>query len=94
MSTYAVLDERIIAHVTTVSAVHPMYARHVLEEAERIAEATGRYAFRIIDGRLSALKASGRILFCRSTGLWLATPTSAGSASSHEARADSPEVSK
>jgi hypothetical protein len=48
----------------------PLYTSAVDEEAERIAEATGRESFRVLDGRIQHLRKKGRICWKRRIG-WL-----------------------
>ena len=57
---YETLDVLIIDAIAC--GKHPLYAGIVSAEAERIAESTGRKAFRVIDGRLQALRKSGAIM--------------------------------
>jgi hypothetical protein len=38
-----------------------VFAKEVRDECEKLAEATGREAFRVMDGRLQALRKSGKI---------------------------------
>ena len=45
----------------------PLYERIVYEEAVRIAKLAGRKSYRVIDGRLKALKRQKRIVFLKST---------------------------
>lgn len=66
MSQYFELDARIIAAIRQDRS--PLYCRHVSQEANRIATATGRDSFRVIDGRLQAMRKSGRIRY--SNGRW------------------------
>jgi hypothetical protein len=64
--TYTELDARIIGAIRHNS--HPLYNSVVRVEAERIAQLTGRETFRVIDGRLIALRKAGRIKFVRGKG--------------------------
>ena len=63
MSQYDALDTAIIARLTESPArfylleVNPA----IVAEAQRLSDATGRERFRIIDGRLIALRKAGRI---------------------------------
>lgn len=66
MSQYAELDRRIVAAVQ--DGLHPLYARKVRQEAQRIAVLTGRDEYRVIDGRIQALRRSGAIRFQRGKG--------------------------
>lgn len=59
MSTYGKIDSLILEAISR--RVHPLYGREVNQEAERIAAAMGREAFRVIDGRLIALRKAGKI---------------------------------
>lgn len=59
MSKYETLDALILDAVA--ARVHPFGARPVLSEADRLARETGRADFRVIDGRLQALRKAGRI---------------------------------
>ena len=60
MSHYDNLDQLIVA---AISANHsPFDAREVKDEARLLAEVLNRDAYRVIDGRLSALKKAGRIV--------------------------------
>jgi hypothetical protein len=61
MSTYSKLDAAIIdaARVNR----HPLYYIASRSEAERIAQATGREEFRVIDARMRALVKAGRIVY-------------------------------
>lgn len=59
MSMYDELDRRIIEAIS--ARKNPIYAGSVLEEAKRIAAATGREYFRVIDSRLQALRKAGKI---------------------------------
>jgi hypothetical protein len=56
---YDELDKRIITAIAGRN--NPLGSRHVHEEADRIARATGREDFRVIDGRLQALRKAGKI---------------------------------
>ena len=59
MSTYDTLDAEIKDAIT--AGRHPLYAGNVCAEARRIAEATGREEFRVIDGRLQSMRKAGTI---------------------------------
>lgn len=59
MSQYDEIDKRIISAIT--ARKHPIYERHVVAEAARIEADTGRHGFRVIDGRLQALRKAGKI---------------------------------
>lgn len=49
---------------------HPLYYTTAREEADRIANATGREVFRIIDARMRALVKAGQIEFDRAQRAW------------------------
>ena len=53
MSTYETLDQEIVTAIRAGS--RPLYASAVFADAQRIADAYGREAMRVIDGRLQAL---------------------------------------
>lgn len=57
---YETLDKLIIDAIAC--GKNPLYAGNVSAEAELIAEATKRKAFRVIDCRLQALRKSGAIM--------------------------------
>jgi hypothetical protein len=59
VSQYQELDQRIISAIC--ARRNPLYANTVAEEASRLSELTGREGFRVIDGRLQALRKAGRI---------------------------------
>jgi hypothetical protein len=59
MSQYQELDQRIISSIRAQR--NPLYANTVSEEAARLSEGTGREDFRIVDGRLQALRRAGKI---------------------------------
>lgn len=59
MSQYERLDAMILLAID--SARHPLYFGPCTAEGMRIAEATGRESFRVIDGRLQALRRAGKI---------------------------------
>lgn len=58
MTQYAEIDESILKAVA--ARRHPLYACG--REAAPIAAATGREAYRVIDGRLQALRRAGKIV--------------------------------
>ena len=60
-SQYEVLDSHILNAADT--GHNPLYERTVRAEAQRLAEASGREAFRVIDGRLQALRKAKKIEF-------------------------------
>lgn len=59
MNTYEALDKAILAAIAGDKS--PLYARSVDEQAKHIAEVSGREDFRVIDGRLQALRKTGKI---------------------------------
>lgn len=59
MGQYAELDKRIIDAVAKRKS--PLYDKRINEEASRLAAGTGRDDFRVIDGRLQALRKAGTI---------------------------------
>lgn len=59
MSQYQELDARILAAI--IAKRNPLYANTVSEEASRLAALTGREDFRVVDGRLQALRKAGTI---------------------------------
>ena len=61
MSHYDNLDALIVKAIQ--SSARPLYDRDVNTEARLLADLMGRDAFRVIDGRLSALKKAGRIVW-------------------------------
>lgn len=71
MSQYTEIDRRIIDCIRNRQGAHPLYDRHVNREANRLAMLTGRYSFRIIDGRLQALKKRGEISYSTITRAWI-----------------------
>lgn len=56
---YVEIDQRIIEAIKGGS--NPLYSHAVKVEAERIAVATGREVFRVIDARLQALRKARKI---------------------------------
>lgn len=65
MSQYAELDRLVLARIgaTHGAVLTYIFAREVRAETERIAIATGREGFRILDGRIQALRKAGKIVF-------------------------------
>lgn len=59
MSQYEELDKRIITAIE--KRKNPLHENACWTEADRIATAMGRESFRVIDGRLQALRKGGRI---------------------------------
>ena len=59
MEQYEELDKRIVEAVAQRKS--PLYNKSINEEAARIAAATGRDDFRVIEGRLQALRKAGQI---------------------------------
>lgn len=69
---YKVLDNAIYGYISN-NYHGPRFgeiesASDVCDEANRIAELTGRESFRVIDGRLQALRKKG--LICSLSGKW------------------------
>lgn len=58
---YTALDTLILNAVAI--GRNPLYANEVCEEADRLATLAGREGFRVIDGRLQALRKSKKIQF-------------------------------
>lgn len=56
---YEELDKRIIEAIS--KRKHPLYDRSTNKEAMRIAKETGREDFRVIDGRIQALRKAKKI---------------------------------
>lgn len=79
MSQYEEIDRRILKAVE--QRITPLYSRSCCDEAERLGKATGREGFRVIDGRLQALRKAGKIRYMTKAesngkGGWhLATPS-------------------
>lgn len=71
MNQYTEIDRSIIDCIRNRQGAHPLYDRHVNREAGRLAMLTGRKDFRIIDGRLRALKKRGEISYSTSTRAWV-----------------------
>jgi len=70
MSQYDKLDDLIqqrLAYSEGMSLLH-LSGGDVREECERLAAATGRESFRILDGRLTALKKLQSVEFVRRKG--------------------------
>lgn len=63
MSHYEVIDRLILACIKRADFASPLYDARVNTEAKRIASLTGRDCFRVIDGRLQALRKCGRIAY-------------------------------
>lgn len=63
MSQYQQIDELIVEAIR--QRRNPLYASSVCGEACRLAALTGREDFRVIDGRLQALKRTGKIKFIK-----------------------------
>jgi hypothetical protein len=60
VSQYEELDRLILSAIKARRS--PLYEKHVWAESKRIAEAMGRSGYRVIDGRLQALRKAGSIL--------------------------------
>ena len=67
---YTALDAAILSAIRT-SDWHPQYLPGVREIADRIAEATGRKTFRIVDARLQAMRKAGTVVHDRRSGGWV-----------------------
>ncbi len=68
---YEKLDKLIVEVIANRES--PIYNKFVIEEAARIAKATGRIDFRVIDGRLQALRKAKKICYLtksKSNGQW------------------------
>lgn len=59
MSQYDEMDRLIIRAIRAGNG--PLYDRMCNGEADRIANASGRQSFRVLDGRLQALRRAGKI---------------------------------
>lgn len=69
MSQYEKLDKLIVERLRQGPMfLHFLCAHEVHVECVRIADATGREAFRIIDARLQALRKAGVIVYSSKTG--------------------------
>lgn len=69
MSQYEKLDSLIVQRLRQGPMfLHFLCAHEVHSECVRIADATGREAFRVIDARLQALRKAGLIVFNSKTG--------------------------
>lgn len=71
MSQYTEIDRRIIDCIRSGQGAHPLYDKRVSQEADRLEMLTGREAFRIIDGRLQALKKRGEISYSSIVRAWI-----------------------
>lgn len=58
--------DRLIVKAVSESNATPLYQADVVAEGERIAGITGKAGFRVIDGRIQALRRKGVIRFLRS----------------------------
>ena len=73
MLIYEKLDELIIESLTRHNKVlMNLYGGEVRAECRRLGEALGRDDFRVMDGRLSALKKAGKIKYVSRIGWMLA----------------------
>ena len=63
MKAYDLLDSIILSAISNGS--NPLYENDCSKEALRISENTGRETFRIIDGRLQALRKAGKIKYLK-----------------------------
>lgn len=73
MSQYAELDRLVLIRLADVGAgtrlpLSPLDTREIRAEAVRLANATGRKSFRVLDGRLQALRKSGQVRFDSKAG--------------------------
>ncbi len=57
--------DRLIVKAVSESNATPLYHADVVAEGERIAGITGKVGFRVIDGRIQALRRKGVIGFLR-----------------------------
>lgn len=71
MNQYTEIDRRIIDCIRSGGGIHPLYDKRVNREADRLAMLTGRDSFRIIDGRLQALKKRGEISYSSIFRVWI-----------------------
>ena len=71
MSQYNTLDALIVKAIQAGRS--PLYYGPCETEAWRIANATGRKPFRVLDGRLQAMRKAGRIQHDSKSG-WKMTP--------------------
>lgn len=71
MNQYTEIDRSIIDCIRSRKGVHPLYDKRVCQEADRLRRLTGREDFRIIDGRLQALRKRGEISYSTSTRAWI-----------------------
>lgn len=60
---YDLIDKHILSACR--QGRHPFYQQEVYQEAKLLSKATGRNPTRIIDGRLTALRRRGVIVFAR-----------------------------
>lgn len=67
---YSTLDKAI--YTAAYLGRHPLYFIGSREEADRIAAATGRDSFRIIDARMRALVKDGKIVYDKAARAWKA----------------------
>lgn len=79
MSQYENLDKLILQRLSGEVGLPLIFlnAQEVKCESERLAEASGRDAFRVLDGRLQALRKRGAITFNSKTGWVVTTKTPA-----------------
>jgi len=69
MSQYATLDKLIVERLSEgPKFLHKVFTYDVKDECRRVAEATEREAFRVMDARLQALRKAGVIVFNSKTG--------------------------
>ena len=76
MSSYTILDAAIVTAIRSQKS--PLYEKDVATEAKRISDLTGRESFRVIDGRLQALRKDGLVAYSSKSraiaGGWSLTP--------------------
>ena len=75
MNQYSEIDRSIIDCIRSRQGAHPLYDKRVSQEADRLSMLTGREDFRIIDGRLQALKKRGEINYCSIVRAWIIKET-------------------
>ena len=63
MNKYETLDELIVESIRNNEPGGPCHGKGVLNEAARLEKSTGRDGFRIVDGRIQALRRAGKICF-------------------------------
>jgi len=66
MNQYEEIDRRILKAIEQRS--NPLCSQQCRDEAKRLAETTGRESFRVIDGRLQAMRKAGKIQYRTKVG--------------------------